>query len=663
MAFTIFPRKGEADKKHWIRFGIRTGLLLALTAAVLILHLLLEEPWSRWWIDGILLLLIWGAGFTRFQIPEGFGWGLLALTPAAHYLLVELLQPHSRDIFPNMHWLNFGFYYLAFLFLFLTCYRKSAIAVCIGTVLCSLCGIANTAGWQFRSLPILPWDLNSASTAFSVLKSYSFTFTHLFWTVLLGMVCLAVLGFRMPVRSYAKPAVHFSVSAVGAAALIGFLFFLQTDAVFTRFGGYRYLFTPGVYYERNGTAVGFLSTLHYLNVSKPEGYDAASLQEMADQMDPPADQKDDLPNVIVIMNEAFSDLSVLGSFETNMGYLDFWNSLTENTVRGNLYVSVKGGNTANTEYEFLTGDTMAFLPAGSIPYQQYIKGEMPSLVTWFSNLGYSTLAIHPYQASGWSRDKAYPFLGFETSLFYNDMRPVYASNLLRNYYSDASLFRYIRTKYEEKEAGKPLFLFTVTMQNHGSYDQEYDNFSPQVTVTGTSGTGARRLSSYLSLIRETDLAFESLVSYFAGQEEKTVIVMFGDHQPNDNVVRDILRLNGMKATEEELDGANRYITPFVIWANYDIGEQYYEGVSVNYLSGILCEAAGIPLTKYQQLLRDVQETYPVLTAHTVSADGTLYFSDKLNELSKAADSPLKLLQSVQYNHLVDRNNRIQAFFD
>lgn len=60
-----------------------------------------------------------------------------------------------------------------------------------------------------------------------------------------------------------------------------------------------------------------------------------------------------------------------------------------------LNVSVCGGNTADTEYEFLTGNTMAFLPQGSIPYQQYVNGERPSLASYLQSLGYETVATHP----------------------------------------------------------------------------------------------------------------------------------------------------------------------------------------------------------------------------------------------------------------------------
>ena len=98
-----------------------------------------------------------------------------------------------------------------------------------------------------------------------------------------------------------------------------------------------------------------------------------------------------LPNIIVVMNESFSDLSVLGDFEVNKDYMTFLHRLfegEENTVTGMLNVSVCGGNTANTEFEFLTGNTMAFLPQGSIPYQQYINGRLPSLAEHLSSLGY-----------------------------------------------------------------------------------------------------------------------------------------------------------------------------------------------------------------------------------------------------------------------------------
>ena len=145
-----------------------------------------------------------------------------------------------------------------------------------------------------------------------------------------------------------------------------------------------------------------------------------------------------MPNIIVVMNESFSDLSVLGDFKTNEDYLPFLHSLqqgAENTVTGMLNVSVCGGNTADTEYEFLTGNTMAFLPQGSIPYQQYVNGERPSLASYLQSLGYETVATHPYYATGWNRDKVYPWLGFEQSIFKDQY---YGARFVRDYVSDAS---------------------------------------------------------------------------------------------------------------------------------------------------------------------------------------------------------------------------------
>ena len=65
-------------------------------------------------------------------------------------------------------------------------------------------------------------------------------------------------------------------------------------------------------------------------------------------------------------------------------------SLTENTVKGTLYVPVIGAGTSNTEFEFLTGHTTSFLSPGSNAYMLYVNNALPSLV--------STLfvAIHIY---------------------------------------------------------------------------------------------------------------------------------------------------------------------------------------------------------------------------------------------------------------------------
>ena len=315
-------------------------------------------------------------------------------------------------------------------------------------------------------------------------------------------------------------------------------------------------------------------------------------------------------------------LAVRGEFTTNEDYMPFIHSLqqgAENTRTGYLNVSVLGGNTANTEFEFLTGSTIGFLPQGSVAYQQYVQKEMPSLASYLKELDYHTVAIHPYYASGWDRDRVYPLLGFDEFLSQDDFRN---PKRIRNYISDESSFAKIIELYENKEAGEPLFAFNVTMQNHSGYEEEFHNFTPDITVDGID---SKALSMYLSLVKQTDSALQGLIDYFSQAEEDTMIVFFGDHQPTTYVSNPILRNNKVNPetlTDEE--NLLKYKVPYVIWSNFDIEEQMDGETSANYLAMDVLENCDLPLPALQSSLTGLRKEYPVISAAGVrEADGTL----------------------------------------
>ena len=410
----------------------------------------------------------------------------------------------------------------------------------------------------------------------------------------------------------------------------------------------------------DGMAVTFVMNLAYMSIDKPEHYSATEAQAvldsysvggaMSENEDPGAadedtQKKEDLPNIIVMMNESFSDLSVLGDFDTNEDYMPFIHSLEQgekNTVTGMLNVSVCGGNTANTEFEFLTGNTMAFLPQGSIPYQQYINGDLKALPDYLKTLGYQTIATHPYNASGWERDTVYPMLGFDESVFKDDyVNPQY----VRQYISDESCVDKIIEFYENKEKDAPLFVFNVTMQNHGGYQDQYGNFTPDISVKDSTNFS---LQQYLSLVKLSDSALEHLISYFKEADEKTVIVFFGDHQPSDAVASTVLAKNGMSwnhLTEEQQK--LRYQVPYVVWANYDMEGETGADTSANYLAAEVLERAGVPLDEYRSYLLHLKTEYPVISAvRTVKADGSeVRASDEKDEMD--------IYRKLQYYELFD----------
>lgn len=496
---------------------------------------------------------------------------------------------------------------------------RASIALQLMTVCSMLFGLVNHYVMRFRSTPFVPWDIYSVKTAMSVADEYDFSpegqviiVTILF---LLIIIALFFWKFRLEMRF------RYRVIAILAVfiCLIQFVRCLQNEEFQRRNYLYPFLFTPGYMTKVNGMAVTFAMDLAYVKVDRPSGYRKEEAQmlleayQTKEEETTAVNQKDrNYPNIIVIMDEAFSDLSVLGNLPVNEDYMPFVHQLqkgAENTITGNLHVSVCGGNTANSEFEFLTGHTMAFLPTGSIPYQQYIKKETPSLASYLKELGYATYAQHPYYASGWEREKVYPYLGFEETSFLDDYE---SPQYLRKYVSDESSFSHVIDTYQKKEAGKPAFIFNVTMQNHGGYSEEYSNFTSDIMVFGSENAS---LNQYLSLIKRTDQEFEKLISYFAKEEEKTIVIFFGDHQPNDAVAAPVLSLNGkstknLSKEEQEL----RYQVPYVVWANFDIDEKRNYDVSLNYLAADVLQWSGVPTSDYQNFLLELQAKIPVISA-------------------------------------------------
>ena len=642
---------------------------------------------------GVLLGIAAGA-FVLLNIRFGkiLSAMLYLLLPLAVVCALENYTHVITDLAPLILVLNLLFFYV--LYGLLTALTGSVrMGFRLATLVPMLFGLTNYFVVSFRGSPIVPWDLLSFGTAASVADNYEFVLSWKAFYSVLAFIWMILLSSKSTVRLGRK---KLRVISIAAYAALMFLYVgeIQNSAVQSFFGMDTTLFTLNVLYRNNGIAAAFLGNLRFLNIEQPSGYSVDKVEALMKQVEenaknePETDAQGETvqatqgetvqatqaetnaaaeteapassgqyPNIVVIMNEAFSDLSVWGDFATSEEVMPFFKSLQQEAVGGELYVSVKGGNTANTELEFLTGDTMGFLPKGSIPYQQYINDETPSLASYLKTLGYSTTAIHPYNRTGWDRDTVYEKFGFDEFLDKDSFSSPYR---LRGYISDKSAFDKIREQFSIKGDDERKFIFEVTMQNHGGYSRETPDFNIYLTLPEVTGktTSVVATEKYLTLINQTDRALEELIDYFKEQDEPVIVVMFGDHQPSDYITNVIQRICGATTSDSLADLEQGYRVPFVMWSNYGLEHKYYDGISVNYLSSILMENAGIPLTGYQTFLKKLMETLPVINANVYrDADGNFY-----NYEDDAYSGELKDYQMLQYNHLVDKKHRDDTFF-
>lgn len=365
------------------------------------------------------------------------------------------------------------------------------VSVSIATAVFGLLTVVNGYVYRFRGKEFIFPDIFSVATARNVMHSYDLSLQY---QTISGLALLTILVFTGFAFKWVMPKRHLRgrLLSLAACVLLFTSFHLSTKDKSINTWNWDGTLLNGYYLNF------YISARDYF-VEAPERYSDEYI-EMLEARYEAEETKDfaECPNILVIMSESYADFNVLGSqLQTNVPIAPFWESLSENTVKGYALTSVFGGTTANAEFEFLTGFTMRFLPSGTTPYQQYIRENTFSLAWLLDSYGYQCVSTHPYLANGWNRPAVYPLLGFRESTFI-DAYP--GENLIRSYISDREMFEFVLDELKE-ESRQPLFLFGITMQNHGGYSPTDANFTKTVSLEGYSGSYPSA-ETYLSLINQ-----------------------------------------------------------------------------------------------------------------------------------------------------------------
>lgn len=566
--------------------------------------------------------------------------------PLGCFYTFETLTHQMSTMIELAKQLNIAFYYWLFLFVFFIAGRTSiSMAICVSAI--AIIGVGNYFVVMFRSNPIVPWDIYSFETAMGVADNYVFSVDWALAEHIAMFILMLIVGVRTNIRLNKKILRPILTVAMCIPAYF-YISYLWQDNLERNTGLNDTLFNAKYMHSKDGFFVSFILDIHFLQIEEPKNYsDEYALSLLNEQEVEKVETPEELPDIIAIMDETFSDPAVLGEFETNKDYMPFVHSILRgevaNTISGYADVSVLGGNTANSEFEFLTGNSMAFFPNGSVPYLQYIRDGISTIVPQLEEYGYTTYGTHPYRAKGWNREFIYDLMGFDYRYFQGSFP---FEDKLRNYVSDEADFKSILEWRNNTEG--PFFMFNVTMQNHSNYGGDFDNFDPQIVAKFKNTYSNKYLNKYLSLMYETDQDVASLLSELSQSDRKTIVVFWGDHQPNDYVVRPIYKEYGLDFDNQTYEQQQqRQKTPFFIWANYDIQEQTNVEISLNYLNILLFETAGLQLDEYQTFRKNLwQGQIPMMNAVGYrNDDGDLVeYDDAPEEIQNL----LNEYQNIQY---------------
>lgn len=496
----------------------------------------------------------------------GNPWVRLGLLALLLNFINECLSRHSfiKGI------IYFGSHPLAFLFnsfmIFFTLsiamlFKKRVFATFFISALWFGLGVTNFVIRSSRKSPFAASDFRNLTEGLKVIqKYYTIPQIVILCLVIAALVaCIIFIAIRTP---KVKQKINYLLSALVIAVSFGMIMIINyvsnaTGLIPRQFGNLVRA------YDTYGFGYMFSCSLFRNGVSKPKDYSPGKVNDVVDSVDNndknnnDNDKNDiDKPNIIFLQLESFFDATNVKGLEFSEDPIPNIRKLYEKFPGGYLSVPSFGAGTANTEFETMTGMNLDDFGPGEYPYKTVLQSTAcESICYYLSNYGYTTTALHDNTGGFYDRNRVFSRLGFDSFVSIEYIEK-YEKNPI-GWVKDKCLTDEIVGILDS--TGTPDYIYTISVQGHGDYPENTDGLDLPIKVTNNDVTGnPNGFEYYVNQTHEMDAFVAELIDALSKRDEKTILVIYGDHLPTFDI------------TDDDLKNDDIYQTQYVIWNNYNL---------------------------------------------------------------------------------------------
>lgn len=651
-------RTQQYEANPFIRAYKSYDVLLLLFILGCILGILIKKKFNR------LEILIKLAGFIVINILLAF-----ILYIIVGYMQYEGASELLEWMCSNMNYFVEGFCIILLLEIILAAFtNRIGISFCILALITSVFITINYFKLEFRNMPFLPWDFLLAKVAATVVGKFKLTMPI---EILIG-VCLFI--FVIIILFVLKKNINtIKLSLSSRIVIISFSTVIFIVYMSNYLLGVKVdLFDSKNFYLERGFIGAFTENMQYLkSIEEPENYSQETMESIYKKIlsKISKDNNGEKPNIVVLMSESFWDIARVNELNFGEEIFPNYRELQKTSVTGELLTNVYGGGTVNSEFEALTGFSVAYLPTEYMPYQRCMRPDFFSINSYLESEGYDSLAIHPFEKTNYNRNTAYEYLGFDKTLWEEDFDE--NSERMRGYISDHALTEKIISEYEKhnSESDAPWFNLSVSMQNHGAYwdilIDEGKNLDMDVSAFKEESQGS--IKDLAIGLHYADLALGELIDYFENVDEPTVIIMFGDHMTNAGPIGStLLDQSSLLGESYNLSAAGKGVVgktehgvleqrrvPFMAWSNYGNVQKDCGIVSVTQLLPTVFSEYNVTMPTYFEYLKNSQEVYPACASNIiVDKEGKVNFINNMTDEQKKQYDEYWL---IEYDYIFGKN--------
>lgn len=496
---------------------------------------------------------------------------------------------------------------LGFILLLTALTGRLRLSFWLVAVTCLALGLVSGIKLDILGVPFLPWDLLLTSETKDMapyLKGL------LNFTVISGAISFVVISlvllYKLPRFSLVFRWKHRLGMGIISILLLTTIYSDGTMSLkrLAHIQNLAYDQTENV--RTNGFLLSTIMNLQFLFLNQPEGYDEESIRSVYTSVKPAVPAAGETkPNIIIVLSESFWDATQIKDVTFSRDPLPFYHELIRKYSSGTLLSPQYGGGTANVEFEVLTGNSMRFLPQGSIPYNQYINKDVDSISSILARQGYATTAINPFHSWFYNSKNVYENFGFSKFIPMEFLKPDFEGP----YIADREVAKQIIDSSATTEG--PDFIFANTMENH--YHYYPGKFKENtIEVTGVDGEAKGYLETYAQGLLGADDMLKRLVTHYESINEPTILLFFGDHLPSLGENYKAYKDSGY-LKENDPDFLDKmYRVPVLVWNNYLPEHKDNISMSPSFVTPYLLKLAQRPGSYYTDYLYQLSQSYPVI---------------------------------------------------